>query len=75
MERSYLIRYGMMGQVGRFAADPGTGYERGQTVVVRSHRGAELGEVLIEAPARAGDDVPPAGTALILRAAGLEDLE
>ena len=75
MERSYLIRYGMMGQVGRFAADPGSGYDRGQTVVVRSHRGTELGEVLIEAPDRATADVPPAGTARVLRAAGPEDVE
>ncbi len=75
MERSYLIRYGMMGQVGRFAADPGVSYRRGQTVVVRSHRGTELGEVLIEAPARADLNVPPAGTAQILRAATLHDIE
>lgn len=73
MERSYLIRYGLMGEVGRFAADPGASFERGQTVVVRSHRGTELGEVLIEAPGRTPATVPPSGSAFILRAAGTED--
>jgi hypothetical protein len=75
MERSYLIRYGLMGQVGRFAADPDLVFERGQEVVIRSHRGTELGEVLIEGPERSPAEVPPAGTARVLRAAGAEDLE
>jgi hypothetical protein len=44
----YLIRYGIMGHVGRFSCTPdcGTRYERGETVVIESHRGLELGEVL-----------------------------
>lgn len=75
MERSYLIRYGMMGRVGRFAADPGAGYARGQAVVVRSHRGTELGEVLVEAPEGVAADVPSTGTARVLRVAGPEDAE
>jgi cell fate regulator YaaT (PSP1 superfamily) len=75
MERSYLIRYGLTRQVGRFAADAGVAYERGQTVVVRSHRGTELGDVLLDAPERTAADVPPAGSARVLRAAGLEDVE
>ena len=75
MERSYLIRYGMMGQVGRFAADPGEGFARGQTVVVRSHRGTELGEVLIEAPEGIGSGATETGTACVLRVAGPEDDE
>lgn len=74
MERAYLIRYGLMGQVGRFSADPGASYERGQSVVVRSHRGTELGEVLIEAPDPEPVAVPPTGSAHVLRAAGPEDL-
>ncbi len=74
MERAYLIRYGMMGQVGRFTADPGVVYGRGQAVVVRSHRGTEIGEVLIETPVGPGAVVPPAGTAHILRAAGPGDM-
>jgi len=75
MERSYLIRYGLTAQVGRFTADPGAVFERGRTVVVRSHRGTELGEILIEAPERSAPDIPPAGTARVLREAGPDDLE
>src|SRR4051812_42126306 len=45
---AYLVRYGLMGHVGRFALDP-DGDEvprRGQSVVIRTDRGLELGEVL-----------------------------
>ncbi len=75
MQRWYLISYGLMAQIGRFAADAGTRYERGQAVVIRSHRGIELGEILIENPARESADIPPAVTACILRAAGPADLD
>jgi hypothetical protein len=66
-ERTYLIRYGIMSQVGRFAALPDCdlSFERGQVVVIQSHRGLELGEVLIPhdkpAPAQGIDDDPHAG--------------
>ncbi|MFI5456112.1 MAG: PSP1 C-terminal domain-containing protein [Isosphaerales bacterium] len=65
-ERTYLIRYGVMSQVGRFTALPecDADIERGQVVVIQSHRGLELGEVLIphdrSATARSGGDAPPA---------------
>jgi hypothetical protein len=58
--RTYLVRYGLMSQVGRFSALPDheVRFERGQVVVIKSHRGLELGEVLIAndslARARAG---------------------
>jgi hypothetical protein len=44
----YLVRYGLMGRVGRFTLDPETDQEpeRGHSVVVRTDRGLELGEVL-----------------------------
>jgi hypothetical protein len=64
-EHTYLIRYGVMSQVGRFTALPGCDapFERGQVVVIKSHRGLELGEVLIShdcpAPARGGGNHPP----------------
>ncbi|MEO6810211.1 MAG: PSP1 C-terminal domain-containing protein [Isosphaeraceae bacterium] len=66
MARGYLVRYGLMRHVGRFLADDE--YDQGDAVVVRTHRGTELGEVLA-----ATDPIP--GTALILRAAGLDDLD
>jgi cell fate regulator YaaT (PSP1 superfamily) len=71
MERAYLIRYGLARVVGRFASDSET-FGRGQSVVIRTHRGTELGEVLAEAPPTPG---PETGLAPILRAAGAEDLE
>jgi hypothetical protein len=73
MERSYLIRYGLMGEVGRFSADLDEKIERGCTVVIRSHRGLELGEVLIETPRTAA--APAAAAARVLRPAGPDDLE
>jgi cell fate regulator YaaT (PSP1 superfamily) len=51
MESYYLVRYGLTRQVGRFASES-PDFARGQTVVIRSHRGTELGEVLISVAAR-----------------------
>ena len=49
-----LVRYGLMGHVGRFAGtlpgEPATGPERGRLVVIRTDRGEELGEVLLHLP-------------------------
>jgi hypothetical protein len=61
-ERAYLIRFGVMSQVGRFTALPAceVPFERGQVVVIQSHRGLELGEILIahdgDGPASAGGE-------------------
>jgi cell fate regulator YaaT (PSP1 superfamily) len=78
MESSYLIRYGLWHQVGRFGSDS-PDLERGQTVVVRSHRGTELGEVLIKnVPDLAGGAPSSAaapGIATIVRVANPDDLE
>jgi len=83
-EHTYLIRYGVMSHVGRFTALPegDAPFERGQVVVIQSHRGLELGEVLIPhdspAPARpASEDSEPASAVdrqRVLRLAGPEDL-
>lgn len=84
MTYAYLIRYGLMGRVGRFSA-ASDAYERGQAVVVRSDRGVELGEILLQArfsPASADDDPEdgdaPAARAFaprVLRVAVGDDLE
>ncbi|WP_435009106.1 PSP1 C-terminal domain-containing protein [Tundrisphaera lichenicola] len=71
MGRVYLIRYGLANAVGRFATDSES-FEPGRWVVIRTHRGAELGRVLAEAPP-APDSEP--GLAPILRQAGPDDLE
>jgi len=52
---AYLVRYGLMGHVGRFPPDLRmrleAQIERGQAVVILTDRGVELGEVLV-APVR-----------------------
>jgi hypothetical protein len=57
-EPTYLIRYGVMGHVGRFRAFPESGAiaSRGENVVIQSDRGIELGEIMI----RLDDAAPPA---------------
>jgi cell fate regulator YaaT (PSP1 superfamily) len=68
----YLIRYGLARTLGRFEATSES-FDRGQTVVIRTHRGTELGEVVSEAPPALA---PPTSTpAPILRAALADDLE
>ncbi|MGE5754587.1 MAG: PSP1 C-terminal domain-containing protein [Planctomycetaceae bacterium] len=76
MDYLYLIRYGLMHRVGRFLAET-PGLKRGRTVVIRSHRGTELGTVLLEGtPSQGATSLPPQpGAARLLRAAGHEDLE
>jgi hypothetical protein len=48
-QHTYLIRYGIMGHVGRFPASQEfeTLFKRGERVVIQSDRGLELGEILI----------------------------
>jgi hypothetical protein len=50
-DRAYLVRYGLAGHVGRFPFDFERSHqaliERGQSVVVLTDRGLELGEVLV----------------------------
>ena len=69
MGRTYLVRYGVSRTVGRLAAD--AAYDRGQAVVIRTHRGTELGDVLLDAPPGEGDGD---AEARILRAASADDL-
>src|SRR4051794_24799646 len=70
MGRTYLVRYGVARTIGRLAATEA--HPRGQTVVIRTHRGTELGEVLLDAP---DDEAPLPGSARILRAATAADLD
>ncbi len=79
MQSVYLVRYGLARAVARFAVDPeslaGEPLERGQVVVVRTHRGTELGEVLGEAPAAFGvASDPKTRVAPLLRVASADDL-
>ncbi|MDR3632379.1 MAG: PSP1 C-terminal domain-containing protein [Isosphaeraceae bacterium] len=75
MEHAFYVRYGLMGRVGRFLASA-EAMERGQHVVLQTHRGTELGEVLLPAPLLPTDEfgTPPRNTARVLRAATHDDL-
>ncbi len=66
----FLVRYGLARHVGLFASE-WEDHPRGQTVVVRSHRGTELGEVLLrrEGPSSGGPG------SRVLRVACAEDLD
>ncbi len=69
MTRAYHVQYGLARQVGRFLAGSAS-YGRGQSVVLATRRGTELGIVVAEA----GTTEATADGAEILRAAGPEDL-
>jgi cell fate regulator YaaT (PSP1 superfamily) len=43
----HFVRVGLVGQIGRFAALDSTRYNRGSRVIVRTTRGLEIGEILI----------------------------
>lgn len=76
-EAGYLVRYGSMGHVGMFATDPAVDFapHRGQEVVVRTHRGEQVGEVLarVERPAQLSDRDPDLPS--LVRPATASDLE
>ena len=80
MEHWYLIRHGLNRQVGRFVSDI-PDLNRGQTVVLVSVRGTELGDVLLSiASSTAGTaglspSSPGSAGARVLRIAGPDDLE
>jgi len=76
MGSSYLIRYGLWHQVGRFHWDS-PDLRRGQAVVIRSHRGTELGEVLVrsESTPEAAQPAATPAVARVLRTASDADLE
>src|SRR6516165_9971536 len=69
----YLASYGSAGDFGRFRAAHPLACPRGDPVVVRSHRGLELGRIL--RPATPGHAVflPNTSTGLLLRRATPED--
>jgi hypothetical protein len=72
----YLVRYGAMGHVGVFTPEAATGFalRRGQEVVIRTHRGEEVGEVLVRLDRERPAEGDPAGS-LLLRPATASDLD
>lgn len=66
----HLVRYGLLGHVGAFAAVDALRYPRRSRVVVRSPRGLEVGEVLAEP---ADEETRGAADGKLLRRMTVED--
>ena len=78
-EPGYLVRYGLMGHVGKFALEPEMDFvlDRGQAVVICTDRGEEVGEVLVSlgVPSSVATRNAQAGRSSFLRPASAQDLE
>ncbi len=74
---AYLIRYGVMSYVGRFrpAEECRARLERGQSVVIKTERGVELGEVLLALDEAGAARARPVEWQCVLRPAGPDDLD
>src|SRR5947207_1825809 len=73
MGNKYIVRHGAMRLLGEFEAAEEAEYARGQTVIVRSDRGLEAGEVLWPAVPRMTALLEEATHGQILRAVNAED--
>jgi cell fate regulator YaaT (PSP1 superfamily) len=68
-----LVRHGAMRFLGDFAPAPTVEAKRGETVIVRSERGLEVGEVLCAATPQAVAAIPEPTRGELLRVATAED--
>lgn len=69
----YLVQYGREGFLGRFAGRELPPCGRGDRVVVRSHRGLELGTVLCDATPEHARFLPPGPSCELVRPAAPDD--
>jgi cell fate regulator YaaT (PSP1 superfamily) len=69
----YLISYGLAGDFGRFRSLTPLTCRRGERVVVRSHRGVEVGTVLRPATPRHASFLPNTTLGQLLRSVTLND--
>jgi cell fate regulator YaaT (PSP1 superfamily) len=65
----YIVRHGVMRQLGDFEAGPGVSYQRGQLVIVRGPRGQEAADVLCPSSPPAVAQIVEPSTGQILRVA------
>jgi cell fate regulator YaaT (PSP1 superfamily) len=72
-QSKYLVRHGAMRFMGEFAAAPDRLISRAETVIVRTERGQEVGEVLCPATAQAVSAIPEPTRGDILRVATADD--
>jgi cell fate regulator YaaT (PSP1 superfamily) len=75
MDGSVLVRYGTISEVARFQNVLDAPLQRGQRVVVRTHRGIEIGTLLQETPPTSPATQNDEGDFQILRASTGEDEE
>jgi cell fate regulator YaaT (PSP1 superfamily) len=69
----YIVRYGAMRLLGVFTSSAGKEYRRGMSVVARTDRGLEIGEVLCDATPEATREINDPGAGQILREMTPED--
>ena len=71
--QEYLLSYGTAGEFGRFRPARPLACRRGDRVVVRSHRGLELGALLCEATPGHAHYLPNTSVGQLVRPAGPDD--
>ncbi len=69
----YLAGYGLLGDFGRFRAERPVVCRRGERVVLRSHRGVEIGQVLCPATPRHAHFLPNTTVGQLLRPVAAAD--
>ena len=72
--KAYLVRHGMMRFLGEFAPGPNVAAARGDTVILRTERGTEVGEVLCPSTPRAFATIQEPTRGELLRVATAADL-
>ncbi len=74
MTATHLVRFGISGQIGRFASSDATCYPRATRVILRTQRGLEVGQVLTS-PSSAFENASSSAAAdgAILRGMTVED--
>ena len=70
----YVVRHGVMRHLGVFATRASDSYSRGQQVILRTSRGMEAGEVLVEASDNVLAQMTEPKTGQILRLVSDEDI-
>jgi cell fate regulator YaaT (PSP1 superfamily) len=74
MHTSYVVRFGLVRNLGEFTGQHRIQYARGDSVVIRSERGTELGEVLCPSSEQTADLLVNPYLGTIVRLATAEDL-
>ena len=72
---AYLVRHGAMRYVGEYTAPPGTAYHRGETLILRTERGQEYGELLCPSTPQTLAHIPDPTRGQIVRKATPADLQ